>query len=466
MDLYDELPNSELLYLPEFTLILEASAQNNVTVMEFLMLNPNDLSRVLKRSINEVVKFKQILIRELEQQNEEKDKPVLLTELSKPVSFTTGDVEIDNLLGGGIYTHGITEIFGESSTGKSQFLMLLSLSVQLPLSLGGLNGKSVYITTEGDLPTERLKEIITSRPEFSNNNVSQSNIFTVGCNDLMTQEHIIKVQLPVLLEQNKDINLLIIDSISHHMRVELQSSSFKESHANRHYINELAEHLLFLAKKYSVAIVVANQVSDKILLTSTDSFSHEISDYDYQMGWIVGWKDSSIVYRQKLSESNVNNKNNLEDSAILSDDDDYMLVEREINKAMEINGIRVKQEFINNDKKSSKASNNNKEGLQNVEEGISKSFNAPKNNKIVKRKVDTHTPNLGLSWANHVSTRILLKKSYKASLLVTRGEAHLYKGNDPSAFWQVKRIMKIVFSTYTTNKELAYTISEKGIEYM
>ena len=41
---------------------------------------------------------------------------------------------------GGIISRGITEIAGESASGKTQLCMQLCLTVQLPLQLGGLNG--------------------------------------------------------------------------------------------------------------------------------------------------------------------------------------------------------------------------------------------------------------------------------------------------------------------------------------
>ena len=41
---------------------------------------------------------------------------------------------------GGILSRGITEIAGESASGKTQLCMQLCLTVQLPLQLGGLNG--------------------------------------------------------------------------------------------------------------------------------------------------------------------------------------------------------------------------------------------------------------------------------------------------------------------------------------
>lgn len=41
---------------------------------------------------------------------------------------------------GGIISRGITEIAGESASGKTQFCLQLSLTVQLPEENGGLAG--------------------------------------------------------------------------------------------------------------------------------------------------------------------------------------------------------------------------------------------------------------------------------------------------------------------------------------
>ena len=67
------------------------------------------------------------------------------------VRITTGSAELDKLLGGGIETQSITEIFGEFRTGKTQLCHTLCVTSQLPTNMGGANGKAVYIDTEGTL---------------------------------------------------------------------------------------------------------------------------------------------------------------------------------------------------------------------------------------------------------------------------------------------------------------------------
>ena len=472
MDLYDELPQSSLLCDPEFSTLLEACTRNRITTIDFLTLNAGELARISQRSITEVVRAKKVLLDEFDTQFTQKDKIRALREVPIPQTFTSGDMDIDEVLGGGIHTHAITEIFGESSTGKSQLLMQLCLSVQLPIDKGGLGAKCVYITTEGDLPTSRIDGIIKARPELQALGVSQKNIYTVSCLDLTSQEHILNVQLPVLLERGgKDIKLIIIDSISHHMRVELETKSFRESQQNRAYVDNMAEGLLQLANKYCAAVVVANQVGDKPLVERAENFAHSFTDYDYQMGWIVGWGDSTIRYRQNYTDENsamrrvarpqgtMSQRSMSPNSSVqdlLSDDEDYMLIEREASHLGE-----PEQNLVNGNATDGRTLNaNHKRPAENK----GRQPPPPKRMKPRKKRLDIRVPNLGLSWSNHVSTRILLKKSYKASPMVKRGELKFYQGSDPSAFWQVKRTLQVVYSTFSKPGHVTFTITKKGME--
>ena len=56
---------------------------------------------------------------------------------SEIVQITTGSQELDKLLGGGIETGAITEMFGEFRSGKSQICHSLAVTCQLPIDMGG-----------------------------------------------------------------------------------------------------------------------------------------------------------------------------------------------------------------------------------------------------------------------------------------------------------------------------------------
>ena len=75
------------------------------------------------------------------------------------LQITTGSKELDKLLQGGIETGSITELFGEFRTGKSQLCHTLAVTCQLPIDMGGGEGKCLYIDTEGTFRPERLLAI-------------------------------------------------------------------------------------------------------------------------------------------------------------------------------------------------------------------------------------------------------------------------------------------------------------------
>lgn len=90
------------------------------------------------------------------------------------VFLTSGSRELDKLLGGGLETGSITEIFGEFRTGKTQLCHTLAVTCQLPISQGGGEGKCLYIDTEGTFRPERLlsvSELIASFFKLIQNSV-------------------------------------------------------------------------------------------------------------------------------------------------------------------------------------------------------------------------------------------------------------------------------------------------------
>ena len=82
--------------------------------------------------------------------------PAILLRETFSFQITTGSKELDKLLNGGIETGSITEMFGEFRTGKSQLCHTMAVTCQLPIDMGGAEGKCLYIDTEGTFRPERL----------------------------------------------------------------------------------------------------------------------------------------------------------------------------------------------------------------------------------------------------------------------------------------------------------------------
>ncbi|KTW26631.1 hypothetical protein T552_02640 [Pneumocystis carinii B80] len=223
--------------------------------------------------------------------------------------ITTGDKAIDGILSGGIPLGHVLEVAGESGTGKSQFCMQLCLTVQLPRELGGLEKNAIYISTETGLSTKRFFEMAKGfekrvRMNYPNININindlGNHVYCITCVDLEEQNHILQFQLPIAIERY-NIGLVVLDNIATHFRAEYDVSNIycqteKVSNpaikpglidlVNRSRdLVRLAAHLRLLAEKHQCAIIVINQVSDKIKKDTMTLF-----DYNYQGAWFQGWK--------------------------------------------------------------------------------------------------------------------------------------------------------------------------------
>ena len=73
--------------------------------------------------------------------------------------LTTGSMELNKLLGGGLESMAITEVFGEFRTGKTQLAHTLCVTTQLPGEGGYTGGKVIYIDTENTFRPDRLRPI-------------------------------------------------------------------------------------------------------------------------------------------------------------------------------------------------------------------------------------------------------------------------------------------------------------------
>ncbi|GAN05547.1 DNA repair protein XRCC3-like [Mucor ambiguus] len=173
--------------------------------------------------------------------------------------LTTGDAIMDQVLHGGISLGMITEIVGESSSGKTQLALQLALTAQKPKSEGGLEGAAVYIHSEGPFPSNRLDQLVSQYPASKQQQLKNS-IHTIRIRTSEEQYQVLAYQLPAFLERHPNIKVILIDSISAIYRSEPASERNKFDKMSE--ICELGSRLKKLADQYRVAIVAVNQVSD------------------------------------------------------------------------------------------------------------------------------------------------------------------------------------------------------------
>ncbi|KAL1969344.1 hypothetical protein VTN77DRAFT_9537 [Rasamsonia byssochlamydoides] len=191
--------------------------------------------------------------------------PSTKLDLSHWSTISTLDPALDALLGGGIPTGYLTEVTGESGSGKTQFLLNLLLTAQLPPPRG-LGKRSIYISTEAPLSTTRLSQLLETHPYLStlppDAAPSLENILSINAIDLETQDHILNYQLPVAVSRY-NVGLVVIDSIAANYRAEHESNSVFGLSTRSRELARLGQMLRNLAAKEDIAVVVANQVSDR-----------------------------------------------------------------------------------------------------------------------------------------------------------------------------------------------------------
>lgn len=152
-----------------------------------------------------------------------------------------------------------------SGSGKTQFLLSLLLSAQLPPPRGAARS-AIYISTEAPLATNRLSQLIESHPHLSSlsrdDAPSLQRVLSINAMDLETQDHILNYQLPVAIKRY-NVGLVVIDSITSNYRAEHTAHDISGLSTRSGELAKLGQMLRNLAASEDVAIVVANQVSDR-----------------------------------------------------------------------------------------------------------------------------------------------------------------------------------------------------------
>jgi len=168
--------------------------------------------------------------------------------------ITTGSKALDELLGGGVETQSITEIYGPYGSGKTQFAHQMAVTVQLPEDKGGLGRAALFIDTEGTFRPERIIQIAERfglDPERALKNILYARAFTSDHQMIVTER-----AEPYIKERN--IGLIIVDSLISHFRGEYVG---RETLAERQQkLNKYLHKLLKLALGYNLAVIVTNQV--------------------------------------------------------------------------------------------------------------------------------------------------------------------------------------------------------------
>ncbi len=172
------------------------------------------------------------------------------------INISTGSKNLNQLLGGkGLETKAITEAYGAFGSGKSQLGFSLAVNVQLPLELGGANGKAVFIDTEGTFRPERIKQIaagLSLNPENVLKNIFVARAFNSDHQILLIDK------VNEMIKNGEPIKLIVVDSLTAHFRAEFAGRGQLADRQQK--LNKYLHNLMKIAEQCNIAVYVTNQV--------------------------------------------------------------------------------------------------------------------------------------------------------------------------------------------------------------
>lgn len=199
--------------------------------------------------------------------------------------FLKSDIsELNEFMGGGLIKGGLTEIVGNSGSGKTTFSYLFIKSASL-------YGNIIYIDTENNFCPNRFSQIIEIEDIFSK-------VYIINVDNFEEQKKIIKSFYII-----NNISLIIFDSIITNYRISLYENPQKAN-------SELAEQLKLLsvlARKRAIPVIVINQTyidfnSEKLCFCGGDVLNYWCK-YIYFLKKIDSKKISIKIIKHKFLPS-------------------------------------------------------------------------------------------------------------------------------------------------------------------
>ena len=169
--------------------------------------------------------------------------------------ISTGAANFDRMMEGGFETSAITECFGEFGSGKTQLGHALCINTLKE----DPDAYAVYVDTENTFRPERITQFAKGAgidPEDALNRIMVARAFNSDHQMLLVE----KID-SIIIEQNKKVRLVVVDSLTSHFRAEFigrGTLAERQQKSNRHM------HMLSkLASSYNLCVYVTNQVMAK-----------------------------------------------------------------------------------------------------------------------------------------------------------------------------------------------------------
>ncbi len=149
---------------------------------------------------------------------------------------------LDKMLDGGIERNTITNIYGPAGSGKTNIALLTVLGC-----VG--NGKAIYFDTEGSFSAERFAQIGGTQKDLKNIIFMEAHTWDEQNKKIAALEGI--------LEKEKNIKLIVVDSLVSLYRLELDNENYQK--INKELAIQYAR-LSKITRENNIPILVTSQV--------------------------------------------------------------------------------------------------------------------------------------------------------------------------------------------------------------
>ncbi|MHA1149362.1 MAG: DNA repair and recombination protein RadA [Promethearchaeota archaeon] len=182
------------------------------------------------------------------------------SEIDENIEYiTTGSAELDRILGGGIATGKLTEVYGPFKSGKTNLAHTIAVTTQLPTSQGGIDGAVAFIDTENTFSKDKIERIAKRfgfRPKKVLSRLFHARIYSSDHQQQM-------IQKAEILCKSRNVRLIIVDSLMALMRAEFVGIGLLAKRQG--LLNNMIHGLSRIAETYNCAILLTNQVATKMM---------------------------------------------------------------------------------------------------------------------------------------------------------------------------------------------------------
>lgn len=182
---------------------------------------------------------------------------VVLEKRKSIKKLTTGSEALDELMGGGIETQAITELFGEFGSGKTQIVHQLAVNVQLPGERGGLDGETIIIDTENTFRPERIAQMARALDLEVEETLKKIHVARA----FNSHHQMLLVDKAMELSRDLPVRILIVDSMTAHFRAEYVGRGTLAERQQK--LNKHMHDLSRFAYLNNAVVAVTNQVTAK-----------------------------------------------------------------------------------------------------------------------------------------------------------------------------------------------------------